>query len=177
MWFYHHRLKDRTKRQQREDEPLPMLPRKNNDRLNSFYVVHDSKGKHKKPMFKTALVDFRIEGNSFAIGKHYYNPEVLLLHPLPELTMAEKWRLASVESQLGEPVRQDGPLLGDKPASMPPSAFGAPIEMPMQQKQPICSYDVKFERFDTKSLKVYFLSLLQLKFITICWPYDMSYDM
>ncbi|KAG6478733.1 hypothetical protein ZIOFF_062177 [Zingiber officinale] len=53
-----------------------------------------------------------------------------------------------------EPVRQDVPLLGDESASMPPGAFGALIEMPVQQKQPICSYDGNFERFDTKSLKV-----------------------
>jgi hypothetical protein len=35
----------------------------------------------------------------------------------------------SVESQLGEPLREDGPALGINFDPLPPGAFGAPIGM------------------------------------------------
>jgi hypothetical protein len=35
--------------------------------------------------------------------------------------------ITSVESQLGEPMREDGPVLGNDFDPLPPGAFGAPI--------------------------------------------------
>lgn len=85
---------------------MPVLPRKNNDRLSSSFVGHDSRGKNKRPMSRVALVGSRIERDSSVIRNRYYDPEVLLPHPLPKLTMAKKSILASVASQLGDLVRQ-----------------------------------------------------------------------
>lgn len=39
----------------------------------------------------------------------------------------ERKAIACVESQLGEPLRKDGPILGVEFDPLPPDAFGAPI--------------------------------------------------
>ncbi|XP_061371622.1 homeobox-DDT domain protein RLT1-like [Gastrolobium bilobum] len=40
----------------------------------------------------------------------------------------ERRAIASVEAQLGEPLREDGPILGVEFDPLPPDAFGAPVE-------------------------------------------------
>ncbi|XP_074564481.1 homeobox-DDT domain protein RLT2 [Curcuma longa] len=174
MWFCHRRLKDRkfppTKRQRREEEPLPLTPPPpvlppQNDRLSSesggvglssspFSGGLGSSGESRRPFSRAAPVVSRIGADMSAIGRRYYD---MGLPPPPptQPTMAEMRMLASVESQLGEPLRQDGPVLGVEFDPLPPGAFGAPIaEMPVQQKQPLRPYDGNmFERYDTKPMK------------------------
>ncbi|XP_042468588.1 homeobox-DDT domain protein RLT2-like isoform X1 [Zingiber officinale] len=174
MWFCHRRLKDRkfppTKRQRREEDPLPLTPPPpvlppQNDRLSSesggvglssspFSGGLGSSGESRRPFSRAAPVVSRIGADMSAIGRRYYD---MGLPPPPpaQPTMAEMRMLASVESQLGEPLRQDGPVLGVEFDPLPPGAFGAPIaEMPVQQKQPLRPYDGNmFERYDTKPMK------------------------
>lgn len=45
-------------------------------------------------------------------------------------TIMERRVIACVEAQLGEPLREDGPILGMDFDELPPGAFGAPIGMP-----------------------------------------------
>ena len=42
-------------------------------------------------------------------------------------SLAELRAIAFVEAQLGEPLREDGPVLGMEFDPLPPDAFGAPI--------------------------------------------------
>jgi len=41
--------------------------------------------------------------------------------------MMENRAIACVEAQLGEPLREDGPILGVEFDPLPPDAFGAPL--------------------------------------------------
>ncbi|KAK3207089.1 hypothetical protein Dsin_021135 [Dipteronia sinensis] len=64
--------------------------------------------------------------------------------------------IACVEAQLGEPLREDGPILGMEFDPLPPDAFGAPIVASAeQQKRSGHPYENKiYDRHDTKSSKV-----------------------
>lgn len=57
-------------------------------------------------------------GGDVAVMSRYYEPQQ---------TIAELRAIAFVEAQLGEPLREDGPILGMEFDSLPPDAFGAPI--------------------------------------------------
>ncbi|CAI9786463.1 unnamed protein product [Fraxinus pennsylvanica] len=45
----------------------------------------------------------------------------------PPLAISKQRAIAFVEAQLGEPMREDGPILGMEFDPLPPGAFGAPI--------------------------------------------------
>lgn len=63
------------------------------------------------------------------IGRRYYEPpQVILPHMAAvHLTQAEHRMIDSVETLIGEPLRDDGPVLGVEFDPLPPGAFGAPI--------------------------------------------------
>uniref|UniRef100_A0A5B7A7I4 Homeobox-DDT domain protein RLT1 n=1 Tax=Davidia involucrata TaxID=16924 RepID=A0A5B7A7I4_DAVIN len=62
--------------------------------------------------------------------------------------------IACVESQLGEPLSEDGPILGMEFDELPPGAFGAPIAMAEQRDVSGHSYEGKlFDRSDAKPIK------------------------
>ncbi|XP_044976615.1 homeobox-DDT domain protein RLT2-like isoform X2 [Hordeum vulgare subsp. vulgare] len=174
MWFCHRRLKDRkppAKRQRRDEEgpatpvpvpppvlPLQAMPLASTDLMMSAVSPYD------EPLLPPTH-SRRGAGRSSAvprisapdIGRRYYEPLPVMLPP-PVAPMhfrqAELRVITSVESQLGEPLREDGPLLGVDFDPLPPGAFGAPI-VPEQQKQPARSYDTKiFSRHDPNLLKV-----------------------
>ncbi|XP_062105928.1 homeobox-DDT domain protein RLT2 isoform X2 [Humulus lupulus] len=80
-------------------------------------------------------------------------------------TIAELRAIAFVEAQLGEPLREDGPILGMDFDTLPPDAFGAPIAT-VGQKQSRRPYDAKvYERSDVKSIKGTGRALLEYQFI------------
>ncbi|KAI6703711.1 hypothetical protein NL676_012847 [Syzygium grande] len=67
-------------------------------------------------------------------------------------TIMELRAIACVEAQLGEPLREDGPILGMEFDPLPPDAFGAPLDD--EQKRPLNPYDGKvYVRRDTISNK------------------------
>ena len=45
----------------------------------------------------------------------------------PPRSIMERRVIACIEAQLGEPLREDGPILGVEFDELPPGAFGAPI--------------------------------------------------
>lgn len=172
MWFCHRRLKDRkppSKRQRRDEEaalspvmaPPPVLPTPAIP-LASSDLMMGAPGPYDEPLHPAH--PRRGAGRSSAVprismpemGRRYYEPApIMMAPPLPpiQLAQAELRVINSVESQLGEPLREDGPVLGTTFDPVPPGAFGAPI-VPEQQKQPVRSYDTKiFSRHDQKLLK------------------------
>ncbi|KAL2252203.1 UNVERIFIED_CONTAM: Homeobox-DDT domain protein RLT2, partial [Sesamum indicum] len=69
----------------------------------------------------------------------------------PPLAISEQRAIAFVEAQLGEPLREDGPILGMEFDPLPPGAFGAPIGQQKPSGQP---YDVKlYESPESKQIK------------------------
>ncbi|XP_010919381.1 homeobox-DDT domain protein RLT2 isoform X1 [Elaeis guineensis] len=174
MWFCHRRLKDRkfppAKRQRKEEEPAAAAA--GGDAMmgsgaapvgsssNPFAGGLGSGGETRKAVSRAAAAVSRIGAEMPSAGRRYYEPPpgLLLQHtppaqPLP-LSMSELRVIASVEAQLGEPLREDGPILGVEFDPLPPGAFGAPIAMTPQQKQPLRPYDGKlFERHDGKVIK------------------------
>nr|XP_034595610.1 homeobox-DDT domain protein RLT2-like isoform X2 [Setaria viridis] len=186
MWFCHRRLKDRkppSKRQRREEEaalapvmpPLPVLPTPAIPLASSDLMV-GTPGMYNEPLHPAH--SRRGAGRSSAvprismpdIGRRYYEPTPIMMAqpvvPSVQLTPSELHVIHSVESQLGEPLREDGPVLGTDFDPVPPGAFGAPI-VPEQQKQPVRSYDTKiFSRHDPKLLKASaFLPTMETPFV------------
>uniref|UniRef100_A0A0D9V401 Homeobox domain-containing protein n=1 Tax=Leersia perrieri TaxID=77586 RepID=A0A0D9V401_9ORYZ len=169
MWFCHRRLKDRkppTKRQRREEEaaavplmpPPPVLPPSALPLASSELLIRGS-SPYDEPL-PPPVHSRRGAGRSSAVPRlsgRYYEPVPVMLPPPPmasmQLTPSELRVIHSVESQLGEPLREDGPVLGIEFEELPPGSFGAPI-VPEQQKQSVRSYDTKiYSRHDSKLLK------------------------
>lgn len=165
MWFCHRRLKDRKIQQQPQSQtnsqPLTKKLKKENQTVvggvgYDDVMGHDGgasrsgSGSGSSP-FEPRRVVARANAAVSRIGadmqtvKKYYEPAQSSL---------ELRAIAFVEAQLGEPVREDGPILGMEFDSLPPGAFGAPIDLTTQQAQAGRSYDGKvYERRDTKPMK------------------------
>ncbi|GJN18108.1 hypothetical protein PR202_gb05234 [Eleusine coracana subsp. coracana] len=146
MWFCHRRLKDRkqpSKRQRRDEEapvmapppvlPLPAIPLASNDLMMGTTVPYDEPLHHPTYPRRGAGRSSAVARISMPdIGRRYYDPPPVLLAPPAasmQLTPSELRLIHSVESQLGEPLRDDGPVLGIEFDPLPPGAFGAPIGM------------------------------------------------
>lgn len=86
--------------------------------------------------------------------KRYYEPP----HAVSEVRA-----IAFVEAQLGERLREDGPILGMEFDPLPPGAFGAPI---VQQKSAVRPYEAKpYERPDAKPVKGAVKALHEYQFL------------
>ncbi|OVA11509.1 Homeobox domain [Macleaya cordata] len=157
MWFCHRRLKDRkvapTKRPRKD---VPLTASTSGQGLDEMMVEPGNEpgsgsGSGSSPFESrkvvtrpTAATVSRI-GAEMPIGKRYYeSPQAI----------SELRAIAFVEAQLGEPLRDDGPILGMEFDPLPPGAFGAPIAITGLQKQAGRPYDGKmYERHDAKSIK------------------------
>ncbi|KAL0327915.1 UNVERIFIED_CONTAM: Homeobox-DDT domain protein RLT2 [Sesamum calycinum] len=81
----------------------------------------------------------------------------------PPLAISEQRAIRIFEAQLGEPLREDGPILGMEFDPLPPGAFGAPIG---QQKPSGQTYDVKlYESPESKQIKGASRALLEYQFL------------
>ncbi|EXB54945.1 Homeobox protein [Morus notabilis] len=101
----------------------------------------------------------RAGGDMLPAMKRYYEPQ----QTNPELRA-----IAFVEAQLGDPLREDGPILGMEFDPLPPDAFGAPIGAAMvgQHKQSGRPFDAKiYDRSDAKSVKGTTRALHEYQFI------------
>lgn len=156
MWFCHRRLKDRKgpSKRQRKDSPAaaaePMLvgvdaanelPYGSVAGSSSFASAVDPW--RAAPRVGTAVA--RITGDYSVVKRHYE----------PETSLAQRHAIAFVEAQLGEPLREDGPILGMDFDPLPPGAFGTPIGGAVmgQHKQTGRSFEAKYDRSDAKSVK------------------------
>ena len=137
MWFCHRRLKDRKfppgKRQQQEEVAVPVMAPPPMLQPHGELAV-GSVSAYGQPLLPGAR---RGPGRSSAVprisapevGRRYYEPQQVLLPPLApvQLTRAAQQVIESVEKLIGEPLREDGPILGLNFDPPPPGAFGAPI--------------------------------------------------
>ncbi|CAI0385317.1 unnamed protein product [Linum tenue] len=169
MWFCHRRLKDRKgtpgsgKRQLRKESPPPptappvgeevvAASEPYREHLSTASTSLSSPFSHltdpRRLVVRTPGVAVpRISGD-LSTMKRYYEPQ----HSVAELRA-----IAFVEAQLGEPVREDGPILGMEFDSLPPDAFGAPIGSAAtvgHQKSSGRHFEANmYERSDVKSIK------------------------
>ncbi|XP_057955168.1 homeobox-DDT domain protein RLT2 isoform X3 [Malania oleifera] len=184
MWFCHRRLKDRkpppTKRPRKDTavasaSPVPVAPvvpvggGMGGDEMMVGEVGNEhgsGSGSGSSPFGhmdsrrlipRSGTAMARIGGDMPAMKRYYEPPQSLV----------ELRAIAFVEAQLGEPLREDGPILGMEFDPLPPDAFGAPIAVPMgQQKQPGRPYEAKlYERSDTKSIKGAVRALHEYQFL------------
>ncbi|KAJ6738207.1 HOMEOBOX-DDT DOMAIN PROTEIN RLT2 [Salix koriyanagi] len=148
MWFCHRRLKDKKEtpvKKQRNAAPLPESPleemRVAGAENGSDYGSGSGSGSSPLSESRKVVLD---DGHMM---RRYYDSS-------PQSVM-ELRAIACVESQLGEPLREDGPILGMDFDHLPPDAFGTPIaSISEQQKRMGYSYEDKiYERHDAKSSK------------------------
>ncbi|KAF8409189.1 hypothetical protein HHK36_005263 [Tetracentron sinense] len=149
MWFCHRRLKDRkvapVKRPRKDspaaavgDEMMVGQPRNEPGSGSGSGSSPFGHGESRK-------VSMSRIGADIPMVKRYYEP--------PQ-SISELRAIAFVEAQLGELLREDGPILGMEFDPLPPDAFGAPIEMMVQQQQAGRPYKGQiYERRDAKSIK------------------------
>lgn len=125
MWFCHRRLKDRN-------NATSSSKRARNDATGEAGEVGKKdvgselgEGRKRKAMSQLLLrppAVGRMEMDVPFMRRHYEPP------PGPRtLSILERRAISFVESQLGEPLREDGPVLGIEFDPLPPDAFGAPL--------------------------------------------------
>ncbi|KAJ0971612.1 hypothetical protein J5N97_019571 [Dioscorea zingiberensis] len=190
MWFCHRRLKDRKfppVKKSRREETSPSPPPPAMQLAGGDMVVGSASGSgsshspshfpepRKGAVARAKAARIGAEMSGAVVGKRYYESAQMVAPPVPQLSVLEMRVIASVEAQLGERLREDGPILGVEFDPLPPGAFGAPIESdtpavlahghtthhfldrlenPGQLKQPVRAYDGKiYERHDTKAIK------------------------
>ncbi|KAJ0985990.1 hypothetical protein J5N97_004346 [Dioscorea zingiberensis] len=184
MWFCHRRLKDRkyppVKKSRKDDgTPPPLHVAEGEMVMGSASGSGSSPNPFVEPRngaaTKAAAARIVSDVPAVNLGRRYYDSMPLRPSSLPpQLSAAEMRVIASVEAQLGEPLRENGPILGVEFDPLPPGAFGEPIESdtpavltrghaathqfldenPGQLKQPSQPYDAKlFDRHDGKSIK------------------------
>lgn len=139
MWFCHRRLKDRkapsVKRTRKEDLQGAMVPSGGHvddiatggelrsghasasaSGLNSHTPV-DLQQHHQRVVHRPGTAVPRYAAEMPALKRYYEPPQAI----------SELRAIAFVEAQLGEPLREDGPILGMEFDPLPPGAFGTPI--------------------------------------------------
>ncbi|XP_068664587.1 homeobox-DDT domain protein RLT2-like [Aristolochia californica] len=154
MWFCHRRLKDRkappTKRPRKDSSgQIGTSPVGPNDTTmgevgSGSGSPHFSQGETRKLVVRSSAVPVPRIGGEMPVMKRYYES--------PQ-SISELRAIAFVESQLGEPLREDGPILGVEFDPLPPDAFGAPIApITVPPKQPGRLYDSKVYERQSSSL-------------------------
>ncbi|KAG2262034.1 hypothetical protein Bca52824_069113 [Brassica carinata] len=124
MWFCHRRLKDRksstpTKRQRKESTPSSVAESsKQAAAVNAADLVAGNEHNSYPHELRTAR-----GGGGVTVVRRFNEP-----------SPSEVRAIGYVEAQLGERLRDDGPILGMEFDPLPPGAFGTPIEMPSHRK-------------------------------------------
>lgn len=146
MWFCHRRLKDKKDggptKKQRKLAPAAQLPE--SSPVHELRVGPPSagpgsdygsgSGSGSSPFgpneFRNVMAGGRYSDDMPPAGRRYYEPIPLPLltpPPPPARPSIMERAITIVEAQLGEPLREDGPVLGVEFDPLPPDAFGAPL--------------------------------------------------
>ncbi|XP_048323256.2 homeobox-DDT domain protein RLT1 isoform X1 [Ziziphus jujuba] len=154
MWFCHRRLKDKKEGgpPKKARKTVAALPESPIDELRAGHEpgsdYGSGSGSGSSPFGHTELRNAvsRSVGDDMPMGRRYYESRQ---------TIMELRAIACVEAQLGEPLRDDGPVLGIEFDPLPPDAFGAPLAVAEQQKRSgHHPFEGKsYERHDAKSNK------------------------
>ncbi|KAM3222190.1 homeobox-DDT domain protein RLT2 isoform X1 [Capsicum annuum] len=185
MWFCHRRLKDRKAtpvKRQKKEEASPAAVVSSGGQVDEMAAVSGEIGKehasgsgsrviplggglmdlqvqqqhHQRVVHRpgTAVPRFRAEMPAL---KRYYEP--------PQ-AISELRAIAFVEAHLGEPLREDGPILGMEFDPLPPGAFGAPIVADTQHKPAGRPFEAQiYERQDVNSIKGTTRTLREYQFL------------
>ncbi|CAI8591100.1 unnamed protein product [Vicia faba] len=143
MWFCHRRLKDKKELPSKKPRKVPPLLDSTTNELNPKLVIEpcneygSGSGSGSSPVTRPEL-------RNVVPRSYYESPQSIM----------ELRAIACVEAQLGEPLREDGPILGIEFDPLPPDAFGAPLVVAEQQKRPSLPYDSKiYERHEVRTNK------------------------
>ncbi|XP_010538181.1 PREDICTED: homeobox-DDT domain protein RLT1-like isoform X3 [Tarenaya hassleriana] len=149
MWFCHRRLKDKKDvPSKKQRKPAEVRPPVNELPIEPVPEMDSGSGSGSGPGYSPysesrknfASVSSSLEDYNKPMGRRTYEPR---------MSMVERRAIACVEAQLGEPLREDGPVLGMEFDPLPPDAFGTPIEM---QKRSVHPYESKiYEPHDARS--------------------------
>lgn len=118
MWFCHRRLKDKKDMAKGKTE--------NFDSTRDELIASERDGNHGS---RFGSGSGSASGSGSGSGHFEYGDDVLMegrYYGSPRSVM-ESRVIACVEAQLGEPLREDGPILGMDFDELPPGAFGAPL--------------------------------------------------
>ncbi|CAH8292583.1 unnamed protein product [Eruca vesicaria subsp. sativa] len=146
MWFCHRRLKDKKDGQvKKPPKPTPVQPASvpaaalSSAAAGSVPELDSGSGSgsgsgcspYSEPRrdFASGSSNSRAEYETMGNNAGY--------EPLPQRSSVLVRRaVACIEAQLGEPLRDDGPILGMEFDPLPPGAFGTPIGMQTHQSHP-----------------------------------------
>ncbi|CAH8355421.1 unnamed protein product [Eruca vesicaria subsp. sativa] len=154
MWFCHRRLKDKKDGQVKKPVQ-PAAPALSS--VNELPAAGSGSGSgsgcspylESKRNFESGSGSSGDELDEYeTMGKGVYEP--------PRLSVMVRRAIACIEGQLGEPLRDDGPVLGMEFDALPPGAFGTPIGMQEHQGHPYESkmyesHDVRHRRSAPRS--------------------------
>ncbi|XP_073266704.1 homeobox-DDT domain protein RLT2 isoform X2 [Populus alba] len=132
MWFCHRRLKDRkapSVKRPRKESPSPAgMP--GGGEMGVVAEVGNEHGSGSSP-FVLGVDQRRAVGRPTGVAVPRISADVQAMKRYyePQQSIAELRVIAFVEAQLGEPLREDGPILGMEFDPLPPDAFGAPIDL------------------------------------------------
>lgn len=123
MWFCHRRLKDKKELPTKKPRKVPPLLDSTSHELNPKLAIEpfneygSGSGSGSSPVTRPEL-------RNVVVRSYYESPQSIM----------ELRAIACVEAQLGEPLREDGPILGIEFDPLPPDAFGAPLGIVSVQK-------------------------------------------
>ncbi|CAH2034180.1 unnamed protein product [Thlaspi arvense] len=146
MWFCHRRLKDKKDGQTKKPtKPASVQPAA--AAAAAFSSVNDLPGAGSVPEVDSrsgsgsgsGCSPYSESRRNFASGSSSSRAELDGYETMgkagyePRLSMMVRRAIVCIEAQLGEPLRDDGPILGMEFDPLPPGAFGTPIAMQKHQ--------------------------------------------
>ncbi|CAN4103280.1 unnamed protein product [Withania somnifera] len=184
MWFCHRRLKDRKAtpvKRQKKEEASPVAMVSSGGQGDEMAAVSGEIGKaHASGSASRVgplggLMDLQVQQQhrqrvvhrpGTAVPRFRTEIPALKRYFEPPQAISELRAIAFVEAQLGEPLREDGPILGMEFDPLPPGAFGAPIAADMQHKPAGRPFEAQiYERPDVNSIKGTTRTLCEYQFL------------
>ncbi|GMI72298.1 RINGLET 1, homeobox-1 [Hibiscus trionum] len=147
MWFCHRRLKEKKETPSKKPRKGASLPPESP--IDELHAVPGPDYGSGSGSGSSPYMDSRLIGGSSSRGMMEDVPTVRRYES--QQSIMELRAIACVEAQLGEPLRDDGPMLGMEFDPLPPDAFGA---IPESHNRSGHSYESKaYERHDGRPSK------------------------
>lgn len=164
MWFCHRRLKDRKTPSMKRTKKDAEVAASSSGGAGDEVAVGELGNEHCSVLGSgSSLFGHNIEPKLWVVPRMNAGVAVarisadmppLKRHYQPPQAVSELRAIAFVESQLGEPLREDGPILGMEFDPLPPGAFGAPIVTVAKPKPDAQPYEFNlYERPVAKLMK------------------------